>query len=313
MILTVTLNSAIDQVLLLEELDLGRPVQARKAITCVGGKGLDVSVALSGLGVPSTGLAFLAGKNGKLLEEIVLSYGIVLEPVWVGGETRICYVISETAHGRVSHVKVGGLEIHPPQLQELSQSFSRLARSSSWIVIAGSIPPGVSPEIYQELIAVANRDQTPVLLDTSGEAVCYALKSKPAIIKMNRDEFSSTFGVSAPTLNDLCFSAFQVWSQHQIQSLVITSGAEGILALTPQGIYRLLVPPQSSVNPAGAGDAASAALAWRLESGDSWAEALKWAGAASAAAVLTEATGEVDKQTAENLLPFITLEEILIS
>ena len=90
---------------------------------------------------------------------------------------------------------------------------------------------------------------------------------------------------------------------------MITSGAEGILALTPEGIFRVLVPPQSAVNPAGAGDAASAALAWRLGSGDSWPEALIWAGAASAAAVLSEATGEVDKQTALNLLPLIRLEE----
>ena len=175
-------------------------------------------MALSGLGVSSTGLTFLAGKNGKLLEEIVRGYGIILEPIWVDGETRICYVLSEAVHGRVSHVKVGGLNIHPPHLQELSRFYSRLARTASWIVISGSIPSGISPEIYQELIALANQVEIPVLLDTSGEAALYAIKTKPTIMKFNRDEFSSTFEVPASSSNELYSSAVQVWRQFQIQS-----------------------------------------------------------------------------------------------
>jgi len=148
MFLTVTLNSAVDRVLLIDELRLGGATEARKEVLCVGGKGLDVSVALSGLGQPSVGLSFMAGKNGRFLEEILHAYGITTETVWVEGETRLNYVISESKQKRVSHIKVGELLIRPEHVQKLHKRFVAHLKEASFVILAGSIPASMDPEEY---------------------------------------------------------------------------------------------------------------------------------------------------------------------
>jgi 1-phosphofructokinase family hexose kinase len=305
MFLTVTLNTGVDRVLLIDELSLGGPVEARKEVVCVGGKGLDVSVALTGLGLPSVGLSFMAGKNGKLLEEIVSAYGITPDSVWVEGETRVSFVIAEAKHRRVSHIKVGELLIRPEHVQELLRRFQSHLSASSYVILAGSIPNCASPGLYLELTRLAHSDGVPVLIDSRGSPVLKVLSDPPDVLKQNWDEFNSTFGFATNTLEELLDAVRQVQAQYSLNALVITCGADGIIAARPGIGYRVTVPPQAAINAAGAGDAASAGLAWRLNESDSWEEALKWCGAVSAAAVLTEATGEVRLEDAQRIYPLV--------
>ncbi len=310
MFLTVTLNTGIDRVLLIDELMLGGPVEARKEVVCVGGKGLDVSVALSGLDLPSLGLSFMAGKNGRLLEEIILAYGITPDTVWVDGETRVSFVIAEAKHRRVSHIKVGELLVRPEHVQMLLERFQLRLKDCRYALLAGSIPASAPPALYADLTRLAQAARVPVLIDSRGAYVLQALSSPPEILKQNWAEFNSTFGFSASTMTELLAAARQVHARYALDALVITCGVDGILAIRPAASNRVIVPPQAAINAAGAGDAASAGLAWRLSAGDSWEEALKWAGAVSAAAVLTEATGEVRKSDAERLYPLVELQRI---
>ena len=303
MFLTVTLNTGLDRVLLIDELLLGGPVEARKEVLCVGGKGLDVSVALSGLGLPSVGLSFMAGKNGRLLEEIITGYGITPETIWVEGETRVSFVIAEAKHRRVSHIKVGELLVRPEHVQELLTRFQYHLQTTRYVILAGSIPASAGQELYLELTRLAQAASVPVLIDSRAAAVLNTLTNPPDILKQNWVEFNSTFGFATQTLEELKAAARQVQAEYALKALVITCGADGILAVRPGTSYRVVVPPQAAINAAGAGDAASAGLAWRLSEGDSWEEALKWCGAVSAAAVLTEATGEVRKEDVERIYP----------
>jgi 1-phosphofructokinase family hexose kinase len=305
MFLTVTLNTGIDRVLLIDELVLGEPVEARKELICVGGKGLDVSVALSGLGLPSVGLSFMSGKNGALLEEIIRAYGITPDTVWVEGETRVSFVIAEAKHRRVSHIKVGELIVRPEHVLTLLERYTERLKATGFVILAGSIPSCVPADLYLELTRLAHAVGAPVLIDSRGAAVVNTLSSPPEILKQNWDEFNSTFGCDTTTLEELQAAASQVQVKYSLNALVITCGVAGIVAVKPGTSYRVIVPPQAAINAAGAGDAASAGLAWRLSEGDSWEVALKWCGAISAAAVLTEATGEVKKGEAERIYPLV--------
>jgi 1-phosphofructokinase family hexose kinase len=308
MILTVTLNSGIDQVLLIDELAIGLAVQARKTVTCVGGKGLDVSVALSGLGVQNRGIAFMAGETGRQLEEIVGRYGIVQEFVWVEGETRISYVIAESAHRRVSHIKAGKLQIRAEHLTALKAIYRRNLADTTWAVLAGSIPEGIEPNFYGELVGMAREAGVRTLVDCSGAPALESIRAQPDVLKMNRQEFNTTFQKSCRDVNEVLDSASKIRNAHSLTCLIVTSGSEGLTAVTAQGTYHVRAPVQAAVNAAGAGDAASAALVWRLSLADGWEEALKWAGAVSAAAVLSEATGEVDRREAERIYPSVSVE-----
>ena len=311
-VLTVTLNSALDQVLHVAEFIPGQSVQAYGSLTCVGGKGLDTSVTLRGLGIRTVGLSFMAGAAGLKLEEIVKGYGIEPETVVVGGETRVLYVIAESKHRRVSHIRTGALIVLPEHLADLIARYHSLLGTAGWVVLAGSLPAGISTGIYAELAAAAHQAGVSVLIDSQGPPLLEALSSNPAVVKMNQDEFNQTFRVSTEGIADLCENAARTCARLGLQSLVITCGAAGMVAFAHHTCFHVQVPPQAAVNPAGAGDAASAGLVWRLSQGDSWQEALKWAGAVSAASVLTAATGEVHLEDARRIYPDVTLVETAI-
>ena len=310
MILTVTLNSAIDKVLLIDEFTPGFPMQAKKVIISVGGKGLDSSVVLSHLAVKTVGLTFVAGENGRTLIELLDGYGIIPEAIWVDGETRICYVISEANNGQVSHIKFGELLIEQDHVNQFMQVFTGRLSSCNWLICAGSIPKSLSDSFYGTLVQRAALAGVPTLIDACESAIMDALPFKPAIVKMNWDEFEKTFGITSNRIEDLITAADQVYYQHHLENLVLTCGGEGIIAITREGIYHARAPLQKVVNAAGAGDGVSAALVWRLSLGDRWVEALRWAGATAAAVVLTEGTADCNLREVQNILPDVVVKNL---
>lgn len=302
MILTVTPHSALDKVLFIDELMPGNVHRTEAIYTSVGGKGLDSSVTLSCLGVDTVGLVFVAGKTGQELIQLVANFGIIPEPVWVDGETRIAHVISETKVGRHSHIISGKVLINQEQLDEFFRRLRSLAQDASWVICAGSIPPVLSNSIYREIIEEVTQFDVPVLIDSSRSPIIEAIPARPAVIKMNWTEFEATFNIKAPTLDELNQKALQVYEEWELKSLVLTCSSQGILAYSEEGSYHTVVPKLKAVNAAGAGDAVSSALAWRFSEGDRWQKALRWAGAISAAVVLTKGTAECRMEDVEDLL-----------
>ncbi|MCC7130291.1 MAG: hypothetical protein B6D39_08025 [Anaerolineae bacterium UTCFX2] len=308
MLLTVTLNPAIDQVLVVDRFVAGSDIPASQAVTCVGGKGLDVSVALRGFGVETTGLTLLAGANGCELQGILEEYGIVTAPVWVEGEIRICYVIAETESGAVTHIKHGGITPKPQDYQELVEELERLCQGAQWVICAGSLPGNADPSIYAEYIERARAHGCKTLIDCSGEPFRRGLAAHPEIAKMNRNEFQETFPAITHSLTDLSPTTLtpvvrQVALEYDLDCFVVTCGADGILAVTPEASFIARAPVQQAYNAAGAGDAVSAALCWQMSSGKTFQEALHFAAAAGAAAVLTLATGECNADDVYRILP----------
>src|SRR3972149_4065966 len=230
MILTVTLNSAIDKVLLIDEFKPNFPMQAKKVLLSVGGKGLDSSVVLSHLGVKTIGLTFVAGENGRTLIELLDGYEIIPEAIWVRGETRICYVIAETNTGKVSHIKFGEMLIDQDHVDQFMQVFTNRLSSCSWLICAGSIPKSLSNSFYGTLVQRAALAEGPTLVDACESAILDTLPYKPAIVKMNWDEFEKTFGITANRIEDLITAANQAYYQHHLENLVLTCRGEGIIA-----------------------------------------------------------------------------------
>jgi 1-phosphofructokinase family hexose kinase len=309
MILTVTLNSGIDKVLLIEELLPGLPVTARKVVNSVGGKGLDVSVALRHLGVETRGLAFVAGDTGRQLAALLDDYDILPELVWVEGETRTSYVIAESKPGRVSHIKCGELQISSQHIQQFLHAYHTHLPGADWVICSGSIPPSLPVTFYGDLVQTALLAGVQVLVDSSRQAILATLEFHPTILKMNWEEFNWTF-YKSDTFEDLISHARQAVEQHEIANLVITCGRKGILAITRAGTFHAHAPIQLVVNAAGAGDSASAALTWRLSLGDAWPEALRWAAAVSAAVVLTEGTADCRMTDVDAIYPNTIVEPV---
>ncbi|MCJ7519030.1 MAG: 1-phosphofructokinase family hexose kinase [Anaerolineaceae bacterium] len=310
MILAVCPNTAIDKIIFIKEWIPGTPMRTNHMVTCVGGKGLNSAVVLRFLGAETVGMGFFAGKIGEELVELLGEYGIIPEPVWVGGTNRIAHVIAEEKTNIHSHVIAGEVVVSTEQKQEFVDKFKKRVKDAEWVIFAGSLPPSLNVDFYSELIAIAKEANVPSLIDSQKQYIVEAIKAKPEIVKMNWEEFEWTFNKKAETLEALIQQTKELYAEKNIKNLVITLGKNGILVLTSEGNYLAKAPFQKPVNAAGAGDAVSSTLAYRLSKGDSWESALRWASAVSAATVLTERTGDVDMKDVERIYKKVEVKKI---
>lgn len=294
MILTITAHAALDRVLFISEFVPAATMRTARSIEAVGGKGFDVSVALAGLGADTVALGFVAGPTGRQLLSLMDGYGIRHDVVEVEGDTRIAHVVVETTHGhRESHITTTGYAVSQAAIDRLVERYLAWLPSAQWVVMSGSLPPAAPPDLYATLITLAHSRGISVLADCAGEPARRAAAAQPAVLKLNRAELAATFGATAPTLVELTVCVQMLRAENGLTNVIVTAGSEGILAVTSAGIFLAGAPSQPVVNAAGAGDAVSAAIAWRLGRGDAWPEALRWAAASGAAATLTERTAEV--------------------
>jgi 1-phosphofructokinase family hexose kinase len=310
MILTVTANASLDNVIFIDEFIPTTTMRTHQAVESVGGKGFDTSVVLQTLGADNIAVGIVAGEVGKRVARLLDGYGIKHDLVWVEGETRIAHVIVETKPGRDSHITVGATRVKPADVDTFHARIERHLDEASWVVCAGSIPEGMPKDIYATITAKAHQKGRAVLIDCPSEPMTLALSQKPDIAKMNRAEFSQTFGIQIDSMEELVRVAQDVRDRYELPGLVITCGVDGILAVTSQGCHIASSPPQKVKNTAGAGDAASGALAWRLSLGDDWSQALGWAAAASAAVVLTEGTADCRIEDVNRILPEIKVDRL---
>ncbi len=313
MILTVTPNSALDRILFIDEWSPGLPMRTDCYHDCMGGKGMDCSVVLTHLGVDTVGLVFEAGATGQEMLAVAERYGIDTDAVRVEGETRLALVICETEHQRHNHIMAGALSVNEEHLEELLRRFRARVNEADWVIGAGTIAPGCPSSFYHDLTVAATEAGTPVLIDCVGEPLLASLRARPAIVKMNQEEFALTFDVRPPSLEEWIAESHRVYQAHGMGALVLTMGAEGMIAFSAEGVYRVTPPVQRAVNAAGAGDGASAALAWRLAEGDSWRDSLGWAGAVSAAVVLTEGTADCSMADVERVHGDVVVSELNVS
>jgi 1-phosphofructokinase family hexose kinase len=310
MFLTITANAALDRVIFIPEFTPTTNMRAERVHDCVGGKGFDTSVVLQALGVEQLALGFLAGPTGRTLEQVLLNYGIPLEITWVDGDTRIAHVISETRLHRHSHVITPGYRISEAQADEFVAGYTRRLAQAEWVIASGSLAPGLPAGFYQQLTRLAHDHGARMLIDCPGDPARLAVPEKPDILKMNLDELHSTFSLQAGEVRTLEPLVRRLREQAGLPAVVITAGPEGVLAVTPEGSYLSAAPRQNAVNAAGAGDAVSASLTWRLARGETWAQAMHWAAAVSAASVLTEGTSDCHMQDVERIYPQVSVTRL---
>jgi 1-phosphofructokinase family hexose kinase len=311
MILTVTPDPVLDNVLLVDEWTQGLPMTAVDQHYSVGGKGLDSSVALSHLAVETTALCFLAGRTGRDLEDLIKEkYGFPLHPIWIPGQTRTAHIVSEVRHKTHSHIFTGGILPVRQDEQVLLAKIDDHINQASFVITGGVLPTQASQDLHAQIIDRAQAANTPTLIDAHTKFMTPALACKPTIVKLNQHEFCATFDKNCSSIPELIYAGRAVHANLTTSSLIITCGPDGILAFTHQGNFHARPPRLSAVNAAGAGDAASAALAWQLSQTSDWPHALRWAAAVSAAVVLTPGTADCRQEDIDRLLPQITVEAI---
>lgn len=303
MILTVTLNLAIDVTYYLESIRWGVTNQVGSVSRRAGGKGVNVARTLHALGrhVVVTGLA--GGQTGAAARSELAASGLADATVEIAGESRTTLVIVEE-DGEVTGFSEPGPNVSSEEWRLMTAHFSHLVAGAEAVVMSGRIPPGVPRDAYAQLIRIAAGEDVPVLLDTHGELLTHGVAASPAIVKVNADEMQGVLDSADPLAGAARLRELGAGAA------VISSGPDGLLGVCEEGGWRAIPPERLRGNPTGAGDAASAALITGLMDGSSWPERLADATALSAAAVRAPLAGSFDEQTYRRLRAEIVAQEV---
>lgn len=306
MIYTVTLNPAVDRELTVPDIEFNRVLRATEWQVDYGGKGFNVSRMLLSLGAESVALAFAGGKSGEVLHDGLEAMGIGTEFVWVQGETRTNVSIVTEHHDRYIKVNEPGPNVSAEAQEALLQRVRDLAQAGDWWVFAGSLPPGVAPGFYGQLIAIVQSVGARAILDSSGAALRAGCAAAPFLIKPNDVELGQLTDMPTETVNETVAAA-KALAKMGIERAIVSMGRQGALAVEGEESWLLRAPAIRERNPIGAGDSLVAGLVYALAQGQTLAqgqleEAARWGVACGAATASLSGTAVGSKELVEVLV-----------
>ena len=282
-ILTVTLNPALDLTVRLGHLAPGEVNRSPMMLTHAAGKGINVAQVLADLGHTLTVSGFLGEDNAQAFDALFKRRGFVDGFVRVPGETRSNIKLAED-DGRVTDLNGLGPQVSPQAQQALLDILDRIAPGHDAVVVAGSLPQGVSPQWLHDLVLRLKALGLNVILDTSGQALNEALAAGPWLIKPNTEELSDAFGSDISSLEAQIEAATRLQALG-IEHVVISHGADGVNWFSRAGALQALPPKVSVASTVGAGDSLLAGMVHGLLSGHSPEQTLRTATAIAAMAV----------------------------
>lgn len=294
MILTVTLNPAIDRTIWIEGLSPGDLHRVRRSQTDVGGKGINVSRALRGWGSKTQVVAVLGGENGSVIQRTLEAEGLSGAFIMLEGESRTNIKVIEEPTGRMTELNEAGPGLKAAGLDDVAAAIVERLGAARWLVLSGSLPPGAPTDAYRRLIeaAKARRPDLPVALDTSGAALRLGLQGAPSLIKPNRDEMEQLLGRRLGDDPGQWKRAADEVRAKGIDRVVLSLGAQGALFAggADEGSLWARSEPVKVASPTGCGDTLLAATLFALCQGWTWERCARFAVAAATAAATLPGT-----------------------
>lgn len=302
-ILTVTANPAIDRAYFFQTFTLGEVHRPVKTVFTAGGKGLNVSRVCGILGADVVATGFVGGYNGDFIRAEVKKLGIIDGFTQIAGETRQCINICDGT-GLSSEILEKGPAIRAEERDAFLQAFEKQIADRDIVTVSGSLPQGLTPDFYLEIANIAKKQGKKVIFDTSGTAFAEIVKSKPFIVKPNKDEFMQ----------------FTLWQEFDpkkallllkelgVEIPFITLGKDGAVAMVDGNFYKFSVPAIQVVSPVGSGDSTVAGIATGLARGMAVSDAIRLGMAAGITNALFEGTGCVDAVLVGEFYEKITVE-----
>ena len=252
MIYTVTFNPSLDYVVQVDDFAVGEINRTRTESIYPGGKGINVSLVLQNLGLPSVALGFTAGFSGAEIERLLQEAGC-----------RCDFIAAKAGYSRINTKIISDAETalngQGPQLSEaeLAALFNKLRRltQDDVLVLAGSIPASLPDNIYEQILELLQPVGTRVVVDATGDLLLKVLKYRPFLIKPNHEELGEFFGRGPLLTEKEILAAAQKLQQQGARNVLVSRGANGALLLDENGkLHKQASPKGTLVNSVGAGD-----------------------------------------------------------
>jgi 1-phosphofructokinase family hexose kinase len=311
-IVTVTLNAALDRKLTVPHFQRGHRHRASDVLTLAGGKGINVARALKRLDVPVVATGLAGGRTGTRIVEELTSEAILNDFVRIGAESRTSTAVVDPTEGSYTEINEWGPKVTADELEMLLEKLHYLSRGADFVVFAGTLPRGVEESFYAEAVRDLNRRDVPVVLDSEGQPLRFGVEAEPFLVSPNQLEAEHVVGQELEDEEDFLM-ALDAMAELGARNVQITLES-GCYALFREERhvkrYKALAPSVEAVSVVGAGDVLLAQFIAAQLAGKPPEESLRLAVAAGAASTLEVGAGRFDPREAGRLVAGVELAEL---
>ncbi|MBE0429177.1 MAG: 1-phosphofructokinase family hexose kinase [Thermoleophilia bacterium] len=304
MIVTVTLNAALDRTLTVPNFQAGFRHRTSESLALPGGKGVNIARALKTLGQPVIATGLAGGKTGLRIVEDLTAEGILNDFVRIRGESRTSTAIIDPTSNTQTEVNEYGPAVTSRELHAFMEKFAYIAKGADVVILAGSLPRKVKDGLYKEIVGSLNSTDALTVLDTAGDPLRMAIKAGPGIVSPNVFEAEALIGHEFADDEDF-FQAARQLGKMGAKSGIITSPS-GCYAFIPDSdgkskVYKVQIPPLEPISTVGSGDAFLAGYVSARLSGKPSPDCLRHAVACGAANTQKYGAGVFDPHDVKRL------------
>jgi 1-phosphofructokinase/tagatose 6-phosphate kinase len=311
-ILTVTLNAAIDRTVAVPNFRLGHRHRAVESRTVAGGKGINVARALNLLGRPVIATGFVGGPTGRRVLEQLHEESVLTDFIRIAAETRINLAVIDPTSGEQTEINERGPAVSPEEVHKLFERIGYLAGGAKLCVLAGSVPPGAGDDLYARLIQDLTRRGVAVVLDAEGEAMLEGVRAGASMVTPNEAEAEELVGQEFADRGDLAQGLLELVRLGASEAAI--TRLDGCVAAVGSGNSRRLLEvhtePLEPVSTVGSGDAFLAGYAAARYESRSAEECLAYGVACGAESTQHFGAGTVDRNQVERLLGEVSVHDL---
>ena len=312
MILTVTLNAAIDRTVAVPSFRLGQRHRAMERRTVAGGKGVNVARALKLLGRPVIATGLAGGPTGTQILEQLTEESVLNDFTRIADESRTNLAVIDPTSGEQTEINERGPSVTAEEVDRFVEKLLYLAQGAAFCVIAGSVPQGVDADVYARLVAQLRELGLTTLLDAEGEPMRAGLRAAPAVVAPNVAEAEEAVGHEFDEPEDLLLGLQGLIEMGAGEAIITTDGGCVAILGEPSARHRFEaeIEPLEPVATVGSGDAFLAGYVAARYGGASPRECLAYGVACGAESTQHFGAGTLERAEVERLLPRVEVREL---
>ncbi len=284
LIVTVTINPAIDRIISVDRLafeDRGYILSRGEA---AGGRGLNSSLVVHNFGAPTLAVVPSGGSSGRRFEEDLKRLGFPYVAVPIKQSIRSNFIITDK-NGLTVKLNEPGPHLSARELKRFEEAVEASLPGASWLLLCGSLPPDVKVDFYCRLIRAAHKHKVKTYVDTEGAFLQAVLEEQPTVVAPNQQEAEALLNKSLITRHQFRDAVERIQRMGSTYGL-LSLGNRGALIVDGKSGYEIVPPMVDAVCPIGAGDALDAAFAWAMTQKDDFVDAARWGVAAGTASAI---------------------------
>lgn len=312
MIVTVTLNAAIDRTLTVPNFQLGQRHRASQGLTLAGGKGINVARALKRLDIPVVATGLAGGRTGTRIVEELTSEAILNDFVRIADESRTSTAVVDPTTATYTEINEWGPQVSEEELAMLLDKISYLARGADMVVFAGTLPRAVDESFYANAVRDLNRRHVRAVLDSEGQPLRLGVEAEPYLVTPNQSEAEALVGQEFSDEEDYLMAVDRI-ADMGARNVLVTAEARSFGLFREDRkrlVFRADAPELEPISAVGSGDVLLAAFLAARVSERSLEDSLRQAVAAGAASTLEVGAGRFEPREASRLLGSVEVREL---